>query len=115
MKSLRTAFLGELVGTFILTFFGCGVVAAAVTTGAQSGVFQVAIVWGLEADLLDVEDDVEVLVKKVEQRLLATGRVRDKDHIAIVFGAPVGELGRTNTVRLHQIGDLRVSLPPPPR
>ena len=47
MKSLRTAFLGELVGTFILTFFGCGVVAAAVTTGAQSGVFQVAIVWGL--------------------------------------------------------------------
>jgi glycerol uptake facilitator protein len=47
MKSLRTAFLGELVGTFILTFFGCGVVAASVTTGAQSGVFQVAIVWGL--------------------------------------------------------------------
>lgn len=76
---------------------------------------RLAIVWGLEADLLDVEDDVEVLVKKVEQRLLATGRVRDKDHIAIVFGAPVGELGRTNTVRLHQIGDLRASLPPPPR
>ncbi len=47
MKSLRTAFLGELVGTFILTFFGCGVVAASVTTGAQSGVFQVAIVWGI--------------------------------------------------------------------
>ena len=35
MKSLRTAFLGELVGTFILTFFGCGVVAASVTTGAM--------------------------------------------------------------------------------
>ncbi len=47
MKSLRTAFLGELVGTFIIVFFGCGVVAASVTTGAQSGVFQVAIVWGI--------------------------------------------------------------------
>jgi len=40
------AFLGELVGTFILVFFGCGSVAAAVAMGAQIGLFQVAIVWG---------------------------------------------------------------------
>jgi glycerol uptake facilitator protein len=46
MKSIRNAFAGELLGTFMLTFFGCGVVAASVTTGAQSGVFQIAIVWG---------------------------------------------------------------------
>lgn len=47
MKSLRAALTGELLGTFFLVFFGCGSVAAAVTTGAQVGVFQVAIVWGL--------------------------------------------------------------------
>ena len=47
MKSLRAALTGELLGTFLLVFFGCGSVAAAVTTGAQVGVFQVAIVWGL--------------------------------------------------------------------
>lgn len=41
-----TAFLGELVGTFLLVFFGCGSVAAAVAMGAQVGLFQVAIVWG---------------------------------------------------------------------
>lgn len=74
---------------------------------------RLAIVWGVEADLLDVVTDVEVLVRRVEKRLVDTGRVSEKDRIAIIFGAPVGELGRTNTVRLHQVGDARTSLPPP--
>src|SRR5437773_8562680 len=39
--------IGEFFGTFLLVFFGCGSVCSAVTTGAQVGVFQVAIVWGL--------------------------------------------------------------------
>jgi glycerol uptake facilitator protein len=39
--------LGEFWGTFLLVLFGCGSVCASVTTGAQVGVFQVAIVWGL--------------------------------------------------------------------
>lgn len=39
--------IGEFFGTFILVFFGCGSVCAAVTTGAQVGVFQIAIVWGI--------------------------------------------------------------------
>jgi glycerol uptake facilitator protein len=40
-------FVGESLGTFILVFFGCGSVASAVLTGAQVGIFQVAIVWGI--------------------------------------------------------------------
>ena len=47
MRGVPAWVIGEFVGTFILVFFGCGSVCAAVTTGAQVGVFQVAIVWGL--------------------------------------------------------------------
>lgn len=38
---------GEVIGTFLLVFFGCGSVATALLTGAQVGIFQVAIVWGI--------------------------------------------------------------------
>jgi len=39
--------LGEIVGTFLLIFFGCGAVAGAVAFDAFQGVFQVAMVWGV--------------------------------------------------------------------
>lgn len=41
----------ELIGTFILVFFGVGSVHAAVLTGAQAGVWQVAVVWGVAISL----------------------------------------------------------------
>lgn len=47
MKNDARAWLGEFLGAFLLVFFGCGSVAAAVLTGAQVGIFQVAIVWGI--------------------------------------------------------------------
>jgi glycerol uptake facilitator protein len=47
MAPLAKRCLAEVLGTFILVFFGCGAVHAAVLTGAQSGLWQVAIVWGV--------------------------------------------------------------------
>jgi MIP family channel proteins len=40
------ACLAEIAGTFLLVLFGIGSVAAAVLTGAQAGLWQVAVVWG---------------------------------------------------------------------
>lgn len=39
--------VAEVIGTFLLIFFGCGAVHASVLTGAQQGLWQVAIVWGV--------------------------------------------------------------------
>jgi glycerol uptake facilitator protein len=47
MQALPKWIIGEFAGTFLVVFFGCGSVCASVLTGAQVGVFQVAIVWGL--------------------------------------------------------------------
>ncbi len=45
--SLVKKCLAECFGTYLLILFGCGAVHASVLTGAQSGLWQVAIVWGI--------------------------------------------------------------------
>ena len=45
------AFIGELLGTFVLTLFGCACVACAVLFGEYVSIFQVGMVWGLGVTL----------------------------------------------------------------
>src|SRR6266704_5521857 len=51
MPNFVRTLLAEALGTFILILFGCGAVHSAVLTGAQSGLWQVAIVWGMGVTL----------------------------------------------------------------
>src|SRR5262249_48160109 len=46
MQKLRSALVGEVLGTFLLVLFGTGSVACAVLTGALQGLWQVAVIWG---------------------------------------------------------------------
>ena len=39
--------LGELLGTLILVFFGCGSIAVTLLFSSHSGLFQVAAIWGV--------------------------------------------------------------------
>ena len=43
--------VGEVIGTFLLVLFGTGAVASAVLTGALTGLWQVAVVWGFGVTL----------------------------------------------------------------
>lgn len=44
-------FLGELIGTLILVFFGCGAIAVSILFSAHSGLFQIAAIWGVSVAL----------------------------------------------------------------
>ncbi len=46
-STTRACCVAEALGTFLLVFFGCGSVHAAVLADAQSGIWQVAVVWGV--------------------------------------------------------------------
>ena len=49
--SLTDQFFAEMAGTFVLVFFGVGAVHTDVLTGAQAGLWQVAVVWGIAISL----------------------------------------------------------------
>lgn len=44
-------FIGELMGTFVLTLFGCCSVAVAVLFGEYNSIFQIGLVWGIGVSL----------------------------------------------------------------
>ena len=44
-------FIGEMLGTFILTLFGCSSVAVAVLFGEYNSIFQIGLVWGIGVTL----------------------------------------------------------------
>jgi glycerol uptake facilitator protein len=50
-ESLARECAAELLGTYVLVFFGVGSVHTAVLTGAQQGLWQVAVVWGIAISL----------------------------------------------------------------
>lgn len=48
---MKKDFIGEMMGTFILTLFGCCSVAVAILFGEYNSIFQIGLVWGLAVTL----------------------------------------------------------------
>lgn len=48
---MKKQLIGEVVGTFILVFFGCGAVAGSVLFGSFEGLFDIAAIWGIAVAL----------------------------------------------------------------
>jgi glycerol uptake facilitator protein len=124
VKALPAWVIGEFIGTFLLVFFGCGSVCAAVTTGAEVGVFQVAIVWGLgvataiylTADLSGAHLNPAVTVSLAIWRGFPKGRVAGyllsqmaggfaaAALLQVIFGGAIAEFEAKNGVVRGQPG-----------
>ena len=50
-EELKRQCFAEMMGTFILVFFGCGCLACAVLTGSLNSLWQVVFFWGMAASL----------------------------------------------------------------
>ncbi|WP_164015983.1 pyruvate kinase [Pyxidicoccus trucidator] len=65
---------------------------------------RLALLWGVVPRVLEPIQETEAMVRRVEEELIARGLGRKGDRIVIVFGAPVGQPGKINSLRLHTIG-----------
>jgi pyruvate kinase len=65
---------------------------------------RLSLTWGIRTDRLEPSSTVERMVEQVETRLCERGLVETGDTLILVFGAPMGTSGRTNTIRMHRIG-----------
>jgi pyruvate kinase len=66
---------------------------------------QLALTWGVETFLVPQVAHTDDMVRQVEAALLDIGRCRSGDKVVVVAGSPPGTPGRTNALRVHQIGD----------
>lgn len=64
---------------------------------------RLGLYWGVIPRILEPMEDVEPMVKRVEEELLSRELAKRGDRVAIVFGTPIGIAGKTNSLRLHQI------------
>jgi pyruvate kinase len=65
---------------------------------------RLTMMWGVIPSLLEPIQETEAMVKRVEEELISRGLAAHGDRVVIVFGAPVGQPGKINSMRLHQIG-----------
>ncbi len=79
-------FAGELIGTFLLVFFGCGSVATVVAHEASVGLFQVAIVWGLGLSAAMVYALFGGAITRFEQANGITRGLPGSEASAMIFG-----------------------------
>ncbi len=64
---------------------------------------RLALLWGVMPRVLEPVQETEEMVRRVEEELLSRGLAKRGDKIVIVFGAPIGQAGKINSMRLHTI------------
>ena len=64
---------------------------------------RLSLLWGVTPRVLEPLQETEEMVRRVDEELLELGLAKHGERIVIVFGAPVGQAGKINSMRLHTI------------
>jgi pyruvate kinase len=76
-----------------------------VFTSTEATRSQLALIWGVETFIVPMVDHTNEMVHQVEAALLDIGRGGKGDTLVIVNGSPLGSPGKTNSLRVHHLGD----------
>jgi pyruvate kinase len=64
---------------------------------------RLSLLWGVIPRVLEPILETEAMVRRVDEELVSRGLAHKGDRVVIVFGAPVGQPGKINSLRLHTI------------
>ncbi|MDX1661341.1 MAG: pyruvate kinase [Gemmatimonadota bacterium] len=70
---------------------------------------RLAIHWGVSPFVMEIPDSIDRLIEETERRLVSEGLASEGETIVLVCGAPLDVGGRTNLMKIHNIGE-RVGL-----
>ena len=76
-----------------------------VFTPSQDVRNQLALTWGIETHTVKSVQHTDDMVNQVDKLLRAKGMAVDGDRVVIVSGMPPGQVGSTNTIRIHKMGE----------
>lgn len=74
-------------------------------TNTESAQRRMALMWGVNALLVEDFDRIEHLFERVDQIMLEHNLAKPGDTIVIVTGTPLVVGGRTNLLKLHTVGE----------
>ena len=66
---------------------------------------QLALTWGVETFLVPWAETTDAMIRQVDASLLEIGRFAAGELVVIVSGSPPGQVGKTNLLRVHKIGE----------
>ncbi|MDF2979938.1 MAG: pyruvate kinase [Actinomycetospora sp.] len=66
---------------------------------------QLALSWGVETFLVPWAETTDAMIRQVDASLLEIGRFAPGELVVIVSGSPPGQVGKTNLLRVHKIGE----------
>ena len=66
---------------------------------------RLAVSWGVQTYTVPAVSHTDDMVNQVDQILQTTGLADEGDRVVIVAGMPPGQVGSTNSIRVHKIGE----------